>query len=185
MTEAPLPTTYRLFEAFWKLILGSPKLRFASLLVRSGTVLAAGPPLLLALATLLSDVAFPRPQGTTGTVIAVGTPVAGFMLIAFGIRFFLKHVDPPQLEDSFGVHLTEGQTFETATRTILAHEGKAIRFSGFTAEELARSVRAQQLQTRDSLSAVRALGDAVRGQPAFPFYDVIEHEGVIDIRRAL
>jgi hypothetical protein len=106
-------------------------------------------------------------------------------LIALGIWLFLKHVDPPQLEDSFRVRLTEGQTFETATRTILAHESKAIRFSGFTAEELARAVRGQQLQTRDSLSAVRALGDAVTGQPAFPLFDVFEHEAIIDIRRGL
>lgn len=184
MTDPPLPTGYRLFEAFWKLLRGNPKLRFASLLVRSGTALAAGPPLVLALAMLFTDVAFPRQPEAIATALAIATPLFGVVLIGLGIWLFMKQADPPILEDHFGTRLADGQTFEMATRTVLAHEKKVVSFSGFSPEELARLVREQELEARNSLIAARALGGLVIGRAPFPDYQVIEQETTIEIRRA-
>lgn len=176
-------TGYRLFEAFWKLLCGNPKLRFASLLVRSGTALAAGPPLVLAVATLLTDVAFPRPPEATATALAIATPLFGVVLIGLGIWLFIQQVDPPILKDHFGIRLAKGQTLEMAMRTVLAHEKKVVSFSDFSPEDLARLVREQELEAPSSLIAARALGGLVVGRVPFPEYDVIEHETTIEIRR--
>jgi hypothetical protein len=184
MTDPPLPTGYRLFEAFWKLLRGNPKLRFASLLVRSGTTLAAGPPLVLALATLFTDVAFPRPPEAIATALAIAAPLLGVVLIGLGIWLFVKQDDPPILEDHFGIWIADGQTFEMAMRTVLAHEKKVVSFPDFSPEELARLVRKQELEARSSLIAAGALGGLVVGQVPFPDYHVIEHETTIEIRRA-
>lgn len=183
MTDPPLPTGYRLFEAFWRLLRGNAKLRFASLLVRSGTALAAGPPLVLALTTLFADAAFPRPPEAVATGLAVATPLTGVLLIALGVWLFLKHADPPRLDDSFGVRLVEGQSFEAAARTVLSQERKAVQFSGFSLAELARPVRGQEFEAADSVTVARSLGNIVVGAPGFPAYEVIESATIIEVRK--
>ncbi|WP_188515470.1 hypothetical protein [Blastomonas aquatica] len=136
------------------------------------------------MATLFTDVAFPRPPEATATGLAIAIPLFGVVLIGLGIWLFMKQADPPILEDHFGTRLADGQTFEMAMCTVLAHEKKVVSFSGFTPEELARLVRKQELEARDSQTAARALGGLVVGRAPFPDYQVIEDETSIEIRRA-
>lgn len=138
---------------------------------------------MLALATLLTDVAFPRPPEAIATALAIATPLFGAILIGLGIWLFIKQADAPILEDHFGTRLAAGQTFEMATRTVLAHEKKVVCFSDFSPEELGRLVREQELEAPNSLIAARALGRLVIGRDPFPDYQVIEHETTIEIRR--
>lgn len=162
----------------WRLLRGNAAQRFAVTLVRSGTVLAAGPPLYLALALNIMDRVAP-PQQSVDTMLAVAAFILGLLMIVTGIAIFHYYHAAIVIPDNYGVLFQEGWPFEGVVRALL--DGRFVAFENFTQEQLDAPVRGQYLECGTERNAVLLAG-RITTFSNFPSYELIQQNGTVTVK---
>ena len=164
----------------WDLLRGSARYRFCALMVRLGTGLVLGPPLLTLVVTRLMDAQLGANKVADGVTIAAF--VVGVGMIIFGTLYFLKQSPEPRLPDGAAYRLGEGETFESFAQFLAERRCKALRYEGFTEAELKRLLTPGEISGPDVLALMKGLGSKTQDPSRFPRYEVIEGETDITIR---
>jgi len=165
----------------WRLLRGNAAQRFAATLVRAGSVLAAGPPLYLALALNIMDRVAP-PQQSVDAMLAIAAFCLGLLMICTGIAIFHFYHAAVVIPDNYGVTFQEGWPFEGVVRALLAD--RFIIFENFTQEQLDAPVRGQHLECGTERNAVLLAG-RITTLPDFPSYELIQQNGTVTVKAIL